>query len=110
MHEPVSNQSPFVMPHCLIGAYARIAQGRRAKARRSRCSAKELDQVERGIKRCLDFIAGGDGDPGLVRDKLQQLEGRRDEITHADTADKPLRRCLRGAGFSSHAPLLRWSR
>jgi site-specific DNA recombinase len=32
---------------------------------------KELQDVERGIKRCLDFITGGDGDPGSVRDQLR---------------------------------------
>src|SRR5262249_21981836 len=37
---------------------------------------KDLQQVERGIKRCLDFIIGGDGDPGSVRDQLQRLEAR----------------------------------
>lgn len=42
---------------------------------------KDLEQVERGIKRCLDFIAGGDREPGSVRDKLRELEQRRNEIT-----------------------------
>jgi hypothetical protein len=32
---------------------------------------KELQDVERGIKRCFDFITGGDGDPGSVRDQLR---------------------------------------
>jgi site-specific DNA recombinase len=41
---------------------------------------KELQQVERGIKRCLDFITGGDGDPGSVRDQLRHLEARKREI------------------------------
>jgi hypothetical protein len=41
---------------------------------------KELQQVERGIKRCLDFITGGDGDPGSVRDQLRRLEERKREI------------------------------
>ena len=35
---------------------------------------KDLQQIERGTKRCLDFITGGDGDPGAVRDQLRQLE------------------------------------
>ncbi|MGH6804767.1 MAG: recombinase family protein, partial [Methyloceanibacter sp.] len=42
--------------------------------------AKDLQQVERGIKRCLDFITGGDGDPGSVRDQLRSLEARKREI------------------------------
>jgi hypothetical protein len=41
---------------------------------------KDLQQVERGIKRCLDFIIGGDGDPGSVRDQLRRLEARKREI------------------------------
>src|SRR5262249_6892193 len=41
---------------------------------------KDLQQVERGIQRCLDFIAGGDGDPGSVRDQLRRLETRKREI------------------------------
>jgi site-specific DNA recombinase len=42
---------------------------------------KDLQQVERGIKRCLDFITGGDGDPSSVRDQLRKLEARKREIT-----------------------------
>ena len=41
---------------------------------------KDLQQVERGIKRCLDFITEGDGDPGSVRDQLRRLEVRKREI------------------------------
>ena len=47
----------------------------------SRNLLKEFQQVERGIKRCLDFITGGDGDPGSVRDQLRGLEARKREIT-----------------------------
>jgi site-specific DNA recombinase len=46
----------------------------------SRRLIKDLQQVERGIKRCLDFIIGGDGDPGSVRDQLRRLEARKREI------------------------------
>jgi site-specific DNA recombinase len=46
----------------------------------SRHLAKELQQVERGIKRCLDFITGGDGDPGSVRQQLRELESRKREL------------------------------
>ena len=49
---------------------------------------KDLQQVERGIKRCLDFITGGDGDPGSVRDQLRQLETRKREIA-ADLKAQP---------------------
>jgi DNA invertase Pin-like site-specific DNA recombinase len=41
---------------------------------------KELQDVERGIKRCLDFVTEGEGDPGSVRDVLQRLEVRKREI------------------------------
>ena len=41
---------------------------------------KDLQQVERGIKRCLDFVTGGDGDPGSVRDQLRRLDARKREI------------------------------
>ena len=40
----------------------------------------ERQQVERGLKRCLDFITGGDGDPGSVRDQLNRFESRKREI------------------------------
>ena len=46
----------------------------------SRRILKERQQVERGIKRCLDFITNGDGDPGSVRDELRRLETRKREI------------------------------
>jgi site-specific DNA recombinase len=49
---------------------------------------KELQDVERGIKRCLDFITGGDGDPGSVRDQLRRLETRKREID-ADLRSQP---------------------
>jgi hypothetical protein len=42
--------------------------------------AKELQQVERGIKRCLDFITQADGDPGSVREQLRELESRKGEL------------------------------
>ena len=41
---------------------------------------KELQDVDRGIKRCLDFITGGDGDPGSVRDQLRRLEVRKRDL------------------------------
>jgi hypothetical protein len=56
---------------------ARLRKERHGSARRL---LKDLQQVERGIKRCLDFITGGDGDPGSVRDQLGRLEARKREI------------------------------
>jgi site-specific DNA recombinase len=41
---------------------------------------RELQDVDRGIKRCLDFITGGDGDPGSVRDELRRLEARKRDL------------------------------
>jgi site-specific DNA recombinase len=55
----------------------------------SRQLLKDLQEVKRGIARCLDFITGGDGDPGSVRDQLLRLEARKREI-NADL--KPLER------------------
>jgi site-specific DNA recombinase len=52
--------------------------------------AKELQQVERGIKRCLDFITGGDGDPGSVRQHLRQLESRKRELV-TEVQSQPIR-------------------
>src|SRR6516225_10154046 len=43
---------------------------------------------ERGIKRCLDFITGGDGDPGSVRDQLRRLETRKRDIDADLTAQQ----------------------
>jgi hypothetical protein len=47
----------------------------------ARALHKERQQVERGIKRCLDFIVGGDRDPGCVREQLCQLEARKRELS-----------------------------
>src|SRR5262249_24793766 len=52
----------------------RLRKGRLGTGRRL---LKDLQQVERGIQRCLDFIIGGDGDPGSVRDQLRRLEARK---------------------------------
>ena len=49
---------------------------------------KELQDVGRGIKRCLDFITGGDGDPGSVRDQLRSLEARKRDIDADLTAQQ----------------------
>lgn len=46
----------------------RLRKGRRIAGSQL---AKELQQMERGIKRCLEFILGGDGDPGSVREQLR---------------------------------------
>ena len=38
---------------------------------------KDLNKVNTAIKRCLTFITVGDGDPGLVRGELHDLEVRK---------------------------------
>jgi site-specific DNA recombinase len=42
---------------------------------------KELQDVDRGIKRCVEFIAGGEGEPASVRDRLIQLEERKRKLS-----------------------------
>ena len=70
-------------------------EGQGAKRRR----LKELQDVERGIRRCLDFITGGDGDPGSVRDQLRRLEARKREI------DADLRTQQQGMEIAIHPNL-----
>ena len=41
---------------------------------------RELNKVNAAIKRCLTFITGGDGAPGLVRDELQNLEVKKRDL------------------------------
>jgi site-specific DNA recombinase len=57
-----------------------LARLKNASHRTNHRLLKELQQVERGIKRYLDFIIGGDGDPGSVRDQLRRLEAHKREI------------------------------
>jgi len=54
-----------------------VARLRKERNGSARHLLKDLQEVERGIKRCLDFITGGDGDPGSVRDQLGRLEARK---------------------------------
>jgi site-specific DNA recombinase len=62
---------------------ARLRKERHGDQRRL---SRDLEQVERGIRRCLEFIAGGDGDPGSVRHKLRELDKRRSEVIAELTA------------------------
>ena len=41
---------------------------------------KELARITTGITRCLEFITGGDGDPGSVRTTLRELEARKGNL------------------------------
>ena len=55
----------------------RLEGGRSAERTRL---ARELARIESGITRCLDFITGGDGDPGSVRATLTDLEGHKRDL------------------------------
>ena len=52
--------------------------------------AKELQQIERGIKRCLDFLTGEGDDPGSVRGQLRELEFRKRELVN-ELQSQPIR-------------------
>ena len=43
----------------------------------------DLDKVTRSIDRALTFILEGDGDPGIVRQKLADLEARKRDLERA---------------------------
>ena len=64
-----------------------ITRLRKQRHGNERRLTKELRNVERGIRRCLDFITNGDGDPGSVRAQLQSLEARKRAIDGELTAD-----------------------
>lgn len=59
---------------------AEITRLRKQRGSHERQAHKELNKVNRAIKRCLNFITEGDGEPGLVRDELRSLEGRKHEL------------------------------
>jgi hypothetical protein len=56
---------------------ARLRKARTGDESRLRA---DLATVTRGIQRCLDFITGGEGDPGSVRDQLRALEERKRDL------------------------------
>ena len=62
---------------------AEIIRLRKQRGSHERQAQKELNKVNRAIKRCLSFIIEGDGDPGLVRDELRTLEGRKKDMERA---------------------------
>jgi site-specific DNA recombinase len=57
-----------------------VVRLRRQRGAIERQNRQELDKVKAAIRRCLAFITGGDGDPGLVRDELRSLEARKREL------------------------------
>ena len=60
---------------------------RKTRGSRDRQLHKELSQVSNSIRRCLAFITGGDGDPGLVRHELAALEARKRTLERQLQAD-----------------------
>ena len=62
---------------------AEIVRLRRQRGSHERQVQKELNKVNRAVKRCLNFITEGDGDPGLVRDELRSLEDRKQDLERA---------------------------
>ena len=53
---------------------AEVTRLRKARGSRDRQLQKDLNKANTAIKRCLTFITEGDGEPGLVRDELRNLE------------------------------------
>jgi len=53
---------------------AELNRLRKTQGSRQSALQRELTKVERGIKRCLEFIVEGDGDPSSVTAKLKELE------------------------------------
>ena len=65
---------------------AEVARLRKQRGARGRQAHKDLDKVNAAIARCISFITGGDGDPGLVRDELRTLVARKRELEQAKAA------------------------
>ena len=59
---------------------AEVARLHKQRGTRERQVQKDLNKVSTAIKRCLTFITEGDGDPGLVRDELRDLEVRKRDL------------------------------
>lgn len=56
---------------------AEVIRLQKTQHSRERALSKDLNKIESGIRRCLDYIVQGDGDPGAVRQTLQDLEARK---------------------------------
>ncbi len=59
---------------------AEVARLRNQRHTRERQTQKNLNKVNTAIKRCLAYITEGDGEPGLVRDELRDLESRKRDL------------------------------
>ena len=68
---------------------AEIASLRKQRNSRTRQNQKALNTVNSAITRCLAFITGGDGPPGLVRDELRDLEARKIDLERQLAAAEP---------------------
>jgi hypothetical protein len=74
---------------------AEVTRLRKQRSAHERHVQKDLNKVNTAIKRCLIFITEGDGDPGLVRDELRDLEARKRDLelslaaTHEEQAVEP---------------------
>ena len=53
---------------------------RRSRHQNVDAHRKDLDKVNRSIERAVAFILDGDGDPGIVRQKLSELEARKRDL------------------------------
>ena len=62
---------------------AEVDRLRRTRHQTSDALRKDLDKVTRSIDRALTFILEGDGDPGIVRQKLADLEARKRDLERA---------------------------
>ena len=64
-------------------AYAAASAADRLQKQKNstdRQTQRDLNKVNTAIKRCLTFITEGDGDPGIVRTKLKDLEVRKRDL------------------------------
>lgn len=61
---------------------AEITRLSKQRSTQERQFQKDLNKVNGAVARCLKFITEGDGDPGLVRDQLRDLEARKRELEH----------------------------
>jgi site-specific DNA recombinase len=67
---------------------AEIIRLQKQRGDRERKYQKELNRINNAIRRCVAFVTGGDGDPGIVRDELRELEVRKREIEKTMDAEK----------------------
>jgi site-specific DNA recombinase len=75
-------RSILVGNDALLDEFAKAFRAELDRLRKTRGSRgvelqRELAKVERGIRRCLDFIVGGEGDPGSVATRLKDLEAQK---------------------------------